>query len=81
MRAGEISVYSRVEGGQVELAVFNRRQSAWEPLVSGMLRDAMLEDYIGRGSLAVKVRGSGRVIIPQIEIKGSGASAEVPAGG
>ncbi|WP_347489025.1 hypothetical protein ABDB91_17775 [Desulfoscipio sp. XC116] len=81
VRAGEISVYSRVEGGQVELAVFNRRQSAWEPLVSGMLRDAMLEDYIGRGSLAVKVRGSGRVIIPQIEIKGSGASAEVPAGG
>ncbi|SFG57192.1 hypothetical protein SAMN05660649_02047 [Desulfotomaculum arcticum] len=81
VRAGEISVYSRVEGGQIKLEVFNRRQGAWEPLISGMLQGAALEDYIGGGPLAIKIKGSGRIIIPQIGIKGYKSAERAPASG
>ena len=68
-RVGEITLHARVEGGEANLEVYNRRQDAWEPLAPGLLRGAALGRYAGDGPLAVAITGSGRVIIPQIELK------------
>ena len=66
----KIDVYSRVEGGRVELEVYNWLQGTWEPLLAGVLQGEKLADYAGAQPLALKIAGSGRVIIPQISLEG-----------
>ena len=70
VKAREISVYTSVEGGKADLEVYNYRQASWDPLVSGVLKEDSLEFYTGSGPLTIKVKGSGRVIIPQIMVLG-----------
>ena len=81
VKAREISVYSSVEGGKADLEVYNYQQASWDPLVSGVLQEDSLEHYTGSGPLTIKVKGSGRVIIPQIMVLGYKNSGGEQVGG
>ncbi|WP_432402898.1 hypothetical protein [Wukongibacter sp. M2B1] len=70
LKPKKISLYSRVEGGEIELEVYNHKKKQWEALVSGKLQGSELDNYIEDGPLNIKIKGSGRIFIPQISVEG-----------
>lgn len=70
MKSREISLITKVEGGVIDIEVYNWQQKNWEELKVGMLQGNNLVKFAGSRPLAVKVKGDGRVIIPQVIIKG-----------
>jgi uncharacterized membrane protein len=70
MEPSEITIHTRVEGGMMELEVYNYNEKQWETVTSEKLRGDSLKDFIQDKPLTIKVRGSGRVLIPQITVNG-----------
>lgn len=69
-RPNNISVYTKIEGGEMEINIYNHHKGIWEKLNSEMLMGDNLRNYIKNGPLSLKIEGEGRLIIPQIAVKG-----------
>lgn len=70
IRPNNISVYTKIEGGEMKMNIYNHHKDIWEKLNSEMLKGDNLKDYINNGPLSLKIEGEGRLIIPQIAVKG-----------
>lgn len=70
LKPSNISIFTNIEGGEVKLQLYNHNKHMWESLNTGMLEGDRLMNYTQDRPLALKVTGEGRLIIPQISIKG-----------
>ncbi|MCT4606919.1 MAG: hypothetical protein N4A64_12620 [Marinisporobacter sp.] len=66
----EINLYTKVDGGEINLEVYNQDMRIWEILSSEKLTKDYVGKYIEKGPLMIKIKGNGRIILPQIDVKG-----------
>ncbi|QZY55683.1 hypothetical protein [Crassaminicella profunda] len=66
-----INLYTKVDGGEITLEVYNQDTKVWEILTSEKLMKNQLGKYISKGPLMIKIKGDGRIILPQIDVKGT----------
>jgi hypothetical protein len=62
----EMKIYCKADSKDTYLEVFSK--GTWDPLISSELNKEKLKSYIEKGIFIIRIRGNGRVIIPQIEI-------------
>lgn len=65
----DITFYTKVEGN-ITFEAYNYSKSQWEEISREKFKEKNLQNYIKSGPLTVKLNGNGRIIIPQIEVKG-----------
>lgn len=70
LKPNNISIFTKIEGGEVKLQLYNHNNHMWESLNTGMLEGDKLINYTKNRPLTLKITGEGRLIIPQISIKG-----------
>ncbi|QXM05244.1 hypothetical protein [Crassaminicella indica] len=66
-----IKLYTKVDGGRIDLEIYNQEENIWEELTSEKLKQEAVTKYISKGPLMIKIKGEGRMMLPQIEIKGN----------
>lgn len=68
--AHNISLYGKIEGGEMNIEIYNHYKGSWENLNIDMLEGDNLSNYLQNKPLSLKITGEGRLIIPQISVKG-----------
>ncbi|MCT4621803.1 MAG: hypothetical protein N4A62_20745 [Marinisporobacter sp.] len=70
LKVEEINLYTKVDGGKIILEVYNQDMKVWEALTSEKLTKGYVRKYIEKAPLMIKIKGNGRIILPQLDIKG-----------
>ena len=60
---------SKIDGGEITFEVLDRQKQIWKPLSSDLLKGKILTAFIEDGPFTVKIKGNGRIIVPQISMK------------
>lgn len=70
IKVESISLYTKVDDGEISLEVFNQKENKWNILNYETFTKDDIPKYISKGFLEIRVQGNGRIIIPQISVKG-----------
>ncbi|MEW9124911.1 MAG: hypothetical protein AB2421_19520 [Thermotaleaceae bacterium] len=70
MLISEIQIIAKGEGSDFGIEVFNHTSHRWQPLSNKVLEQGYIEALGIKGLLLLKVEGNGRMILPQISLKG-----------
>lgn len=70
IRINEIELTAKAEASYVELEVYNQQDRVWEVLKERILEEKEAAVYGKNGLLQLRIKGDGRIIIPQISVKG-----------
>lgn len=70
IKSGQIQLTAKVEAGEMKLEVFNPTNNAWEPLTDKYLSKEYVKVYLDKGWMSLRIKGQGRIILPQIALKG-----------
>ncbi|KGG81040.1 hypothetical protein Y919_02985 [Caloranaerobacter azorensis H53214] len=67
---GQIQMTAKVEAGKAKIEIFNPINNKWQLLNENSLTEKNAKSYFDRGIIKIRIEGKGRIIIPQIALKG-----------
>jgi len=71
-----LNLRAKIDYGSLKIEALNQKDKKWEELSSQLFQSDRVKNFTENGPLTIKITGKGRIMLPQISLRGKLKSGE-----